>query len=163
MLDRNNLKNCLKNFSYIFRALLYAGVAEQADARDLKSLDGNIIRVRFPSPAPFKHNKGVIIISRSYKKTPYCGDKKSKDLKRYANRIIRQRLKNSDDKLNYKSYRKAYESWNICDFYTIAPDFETYYKFMVDQWHSRQSNGWHEPYPTREQARKEYRKYYKNK
>ena len=105
----------------------------------------------------------MIIISRSYKKTPYCGDKKSKDLKRYANRVIRQRLKNSDDKLNYKSYRKAYESWNICDFCTIAPDFETYYKFMIDQWHSRQINGWHEPYPTREQTRKEYRKYYKNK
>lgn len=109
------------------------------------------------------HNKGVIIISRSYKKTPYCGDKKSKDLKRYANRVVRQRLKNSDDKLNYKSYRKVYESWNICDFCTIAPDFETYYKFMIDQWHSRQINGWHEPYPTREQTRKEYRKYYKNK
>lgn len=116
-----------------------------------------------PVTSTIYHNKGVIIISRSYKKTPYCGDKKSKDLKRYANRVIRQRLKNSDDKLNYKSYRKAYESWNICDFYTIAPDFETYYKFMVDQWHSRQANGWHEPYPTREQTRKEYRKYYKNK
>ena len=34
---------------------------------------------------------------------------------------------------------------------------------MIDQWHSRQINGWHEPYPTREQTRKEYRKYYKNK
>ena len=30
----------------------YAEVAEQADARDLKSLGGNTIRVRFPSPAP---------------------------------------------------------------------------------------------------------------
>lgn len=116
-----------------------------------------------PVTSTIYHNKGVIIISRSYKKTPYCGDKKSKDLKRYANRVVRQHLKNSHDKLNYKSYRKVYESWNICDFYTIAPDFETYYKFMVDQWHSRQSNGWHEPYPTREQTRKEYRKYYKNK
>ena len=30
----------------------YAAVAEQVDARDLKSLDGDIIRVRFPSAAP---------------------------------------------------------------------------------------------------------------
>ena len=38
--------------SHSFRALLYAGVAEQADARDLKSLDRNIIRVQIPSVAP---------------------------------------------------------------------------------------------------------------
>ena len=31
----------------------YAGVAEQADARDLKSPEGNLVRVRFPSSAPF--------------------------------------------------------------------------------------------------------------
>ena len=46
-------KQKINKGSHSFRALLYAGVAEQADARDLKSLDGNIIRVRFPSPAPF--------------------------------------------------------------------------------------------------------------
>ena len=106
----------------------------------------------------------MIIISRSYKKTPYCGDKKSKDLKRYANRVIRQRLKNSDDKLNYKSYRKVYESWNICDFCTIAPDFETYYKQEIDRWYMYSIYPWFkDPFPTREQLRKEYRKYYKNK
>ena len=139
-------------------------MAEQADARDLKSLDGNIIRVRFPSPAPFKHNKGVIIISRSYKKTPYCGDKKSKDFKRYANRVVRQHLKNSHDKLNYKSYRKVYESWNICDFCAIAPDFETYCKQEIDRWYMYSIYPWfNDPFPTREQLRKEYRKYYKSK
>jgi hypothetical protein len=30
----------------------YADVAELVDARDLKSLDGNVVRVRVPPPAP---------------------------------------------------------------------------------------------------------------
>lgn len=106
----------------------------------------------------------MIIISRSYKKTPYCGDKKSKDFKRYANRVVRQHLKNSHDKLNYKSYRKVYESWNICDFCAIAPDFETYCKQEIDRWYMYSIYPWfNDPFPTREQLRKEYRKYYKSK
>ena len=35
-----------------FMKNLYAGVAELADAQDLKSCDGNIVPVRFRSPAP---------------------------------------------------------------------------------------------------------------
>jgi hypothetical protein len=31
-----------------------ADVAELVDARDLKSLDGNVVRVRVPPPAPAK-------------------------------------------------------------------------------------------------------------
>ena len=34
---------------------IIAGVAELADARDLKSLVGYSIRVRFPSPAPISY------------------------------------------------------------------------------------------------------------
>lgn len=117
-----------------------------------------------PVTSTIYHNKGVIIISRSYKKTPYCGDKKSKDFKRYANRVVRQHLKNSHDKLNYKSYRKVYESWNICDFCAIAPDFETYCKQEIDRWYMYSIYPWfNDPFPTREQLRKEYRKYYKSK
>jgi hypothetical protein len=32
----------------------HADVAELVDARDLKSLDGNVVRVRVPPPAPAK-------------------------------------------------------------------------------------------------------------
>lgn len=34
-----------------YNTIQLAAVAELADARDLKSLDGNIVRVRFPSAA----------------------------------------------------------------------------------------------------------------
>jgi hypothetical protein len=33
-----------------------ADVAEQVDARDLKSLDGNVVRVRVPPPAPTRRS-----------------------------------------------------------------------------------------------------------
>ena len=36
-------------------------------------------------------------MSRSYKKSNYCGDKKDKELKRLANHRVRQRLKNNLD------------------------------------------------------------------
>ena len=41
---------------------LYATVAELADARDLKSLGGDVVRVRFPSVAPYilKYSKDFI-------------------------------------------------------------------------------------------------------
>lgn len=32
--------------------ILYAGVAEQADATDLKSVEGNFVWVQVPSPVP---------------------------------------------------------------------------------------------------------------
>jgi hypothetical protein len=35
-------------------AIKHADVAELVDARDLKSLDGNVVRVRVPPPAPAK-------------------------------------------------------------------------------------------------------------
>ena len=37
-----------------------AGVAEQADARDLKSLDGNIVPVQVRSPAPRRRGRHIV-------------------------------------------------------------------------------------------------------
>jgi len=54
-------------------------------------------------------------MSRSYRKPFYVdgyGSKYKKYAKRYASRAIRRAV----DVPNGKSYRKFFESWNICDY-----------------------------------------------
>lgn len=60
-------------------------------------------------------------MSRSYKKTPYCGDTKTKWAKRKANKLVRSKIKKWDiqDNLLPSYYKKISESWNICDYYSI--------------------------------------------
>ena len=48
-------------------------------------------------------------MSRSYKHTPYCGDRKNKFMKRYANKRVRQCLKNSDYLPTAAEYKKMFE------------------------------------------------------
>ena len=62
-------------------------------------------------------------MSRSYKKTPYCGTKKHKSDKRIANRKVRSYLKRQmieDESFAPAAYKKVSESWNICDYYDIT-------------------------------------------
>ena len=49
-----NLSNSLMKTDEMSKQINDADVAELVDARDLKSLDGNIVRVRVPPPAPPK-------------------------------------------------------------------------------------------------------------
>ena len=54
-------------------------------------------------------------MSRSYKKNPWVTDHKAgttKETKKFANKTVRHR-KNLP---SGKAYRKAFESWNICDY-----------------------------------------------
>ena len=60
-------------------------------------------------------------MSRSYKKYPYYGDKKSKSQKRIANHKVRLYLKDTKHKIFRSNYKKIYESYNICDFYWMMP------------------------------------------
>ena len=100
-------------------------------------------------------------MSRSYKHTPYCGLRKDKFFKKYANRKLRRRKLEHD--LQYKSYRKDFCSWEICDYYEIQTrNFEEYYKSCIQRWYEWQSMWWmrDEPFPTREECWKEYQKTY---
>ena len=59
-------------------------------------------------------------MSRSYKHTPYCGDRKNKYMKRYANKRVRQRLKNNDYLPTAAEYKKMFESYDICDIFGMV-------------------------------------------
>lgn len=96
-------------------------------------------------------------MSRSYKKTPYCGDRKGKSKKRIANHKVRNWLKqNPDVLLKRNAYKKVYERWDICDYYTIST-WEEYWASTIRIWLKwEQCRGY--PYPNKKE---EYRKWYK--
>lgn len=67
-------------------------------------------------------------MSRSYKHTPYCGDRKTRWAKRYANKRVRnyfKKFKIEDECLSHSYYKKISQSWNICDYYSI---------FTLNEW-----------------------------
>lgn len=55
-------------------------------------------------------------MSRSYKKIPWAGDNKGKFSKRCANSKVRMFLKNPNHTAQNNSYKRIYESWDICDY-----------------------------------------------
>lgn len=96
-------------------------------------------------------------MSRSYKHTPRGGQKKDKFFKNYANRKLRRNKLSHD--LRHGDYKKASCSWNICDYETVGLTFNDYWNCEVCWWHTsgRQRN---EPYPDKEQALKDYKRWY---
>lgn len=62
-------------------------------------------------------------MSRSYKHTPYAGDRKTKWAKRQANRKVRRYLNKyniQDESFTLSDFKKVSDSWNICDYYSIT-------------------------------------------
>lgn len=55
-------------------------------------------------------------MSRSYKKTPYTGQKKDKVHKKYSNKRIRQAEIQQRGISSGSKYKKIHDSWNICDY-----------------------------------------------
>lgn len=79
-------------------------------------------------------------MSRSYKKHPWCCDRRTKDIKKVANRIVRAKLKNPDFELKNSDYKKVFESYDICDFKWYdtwetywAREWRYYYKYGGDE------------------------------
>ena len=88
-------------------------------------------------------------MSRSYKHTPRCGERKGKYSKNLANRRVRRR-KFQDPFPQYAGYKKMFESWNICDFETVGETFAQFYKNEL-AWRRLS-----EPFPDVAEAKKQY-------
>ena len=96
-------------------------------------------------------------MSRSYKKTLYCGDIKGKSKKRIANHKVRNWLKqNPEEELKRNAYKKVYERWDICDYCTVST-WEEYWVMAIKCW-LRWGQYLGRPYPNKKE---EYRKWYK--
>lgn len=104
-------------------------------------------------------------MSRSYKKTAYCGDRKTKSNKRLANRAVRNYFKrNPEIVMNYREFKKIFDSYDICDYYWLAPDFEVWAQAQLDRWYFWYENGLtKKPCPTKKELYNRYMKYYKRK
>ncbi len=98
-------------------------------------------------------------MSRSYRKQPVWKDRATRGGKTAANRRLRKKLKqNYELNLQNKSYRKIYDSWDICDYCSLIDnDFEKYYrKYLIF------CRGMNNP-PTRKEVYKQWIKWYKGK
>jgi hypothetical protein len=73
---------------------------------------------------------------------------------------VRRALKRDlDMDLSYKSYKKYFCSWDICDYYTLYPyGFEQFYHQKVDNWHHWWY--WLDEFPDRDKSYQEFRKWY---
>ena len=97
-------------------------------------------------------------MSRSYKRTPYCGDNKGKAKKRNANAKVRTKMKDLDFILaNGNAYKKVYESYNICDFGWVT-SWQEYWEICIRMWH--RSGG---EYPDKKQEYRYWLHHYRNK
>lgn len=97
-------------------------------------------------------------MSRSYKKTPRCGDTKDKFYKKYANKQFR---KDKFNNLQHNAYKKQSCSWDICDYETVGLTFEEYWKQTLQLWY--QFGLENEPYPSKEEEYRKWFKWYKMK
>lgn len=97
-------------------------------------------------------------MSRSYKKTPRCGDKKDKFMKNYANRILRRENKNYQN----SSYKKRFCRYDICDYNSVYFTFEDWLHMRVRQW-ERWDRAKGDPYPDEKEEYRKWYKYYKRK
>ena len=96
-------------------------------------------------------------MSRSYKHTPRSGDQKDRYFKRYANRRVR-RLPIDEHPLKGNDYKKVFCQYEICDYETVGTSFEQYWESLVKRWYEWMWRS--EPFPDRNEAYEEYRRWF---
>lgn len=104
-------------------------------------------------------------MSRSYKKTAYCGDQKGKAKKRIANRKLRSALnRNPDLVLPIGGHRKFTETWDICDYYDLCP-WASYWDQVLRsyEWEKMTFPGRKIEPPNKKKEYRRWLKYYRNK
>ena len=101
-------------------------------------------------------------MSRSFKKTAYCGDNKGKLKKRRANDKVKSFFKkNPEIKISRGDFRKIQNPWDICDFYDIE-SFETYWNFELT-FYEANKDIYNLPEPNKKEAYRNWYKAYKMK
>lgn len=95
-------------------------------------------------------------MSRSYKKTAYCGDHKGKNKKRAANVKVRSALKELDYNFtSHGAYKKMYEQYDICDWRGLE-SWEEYW-----EWEKKTHKRFPELYKKPLNKKEAYRAWYK--
>ena len=100
-------------------------------------------------------------MAHSYKRTPWSGDNKGPNKKKYASRRVRRQISDWDSLPQGGKYKQLYESWDICD-YGSRETWHEYWNRIVRFWH-RWGKWNDEPFPNKEEEWWNWYKYCKRK
>ena len=104
-------------------------------------------------------------MSRSYKKTPWCGDRKGKAKKRIANHKMRRALNGDPDLiLPIGGHRKFTETWDICDYGWLCSWASWWDRALRDyEWQKMVFPDRPIEFPNKKREYKRWLKYYRSK
>lgn len=95
-------------------------------------------------------------MSRSYRHSDIVKQQNTKGMKQYANRKVRRCYKNDDLPMKGKSYKKLFQSWDICDWKWIWTKQEA-----IEEWNRPDGNKYYSSYLHRRYGTlEEYLKYW---
>ena len=99
-------------------------------------------------------------MSRSYKKTPYCGDTKTVG-KRLANQRVRRGKYKNYDFPDGCAYKRAYEQWDVCDHWSMETWEQCKHDWLYPRW--PWVRAYRDRFPTEKDLYRHWLKYYRNK
>ena len=100
-------------------------------------------------------------MSRSFRHTPRCGDRKSRFAKRLANRTARRRIFRADERRAippHMGYKRAFSRYNICDYERLRTTWNEYVR--EEQYYCGLCG---RPLPSLREMKRKYKKRYINK